>query len=192
MKKIYACINRYASGHNILSGLALIVLCNLLLGLIPLWNGQSQAFAKGQLPDLWYNYSATDLQKTIAQWGPDARNTYMINALLVDNCYALIYGLTYLFLLWWLYQKAFPQSFRLWRPVLVMFTILPSLMDWVENFSIFRLVRRYPQTGIAAEVAPWATWLKWNSAMLVFLLLLIGLFKLLLMRIYSEQKPNTP
>ena len=171
---LYRFAERYATGRNILIGLGLIVFFNIVLGQLPAWLGVPDAFGSSGPPDLWYSYEGEALYTAIGQWSESGRKIYPLNSLLTDNLYALTYGVTYLLLLWWLYSKSLPDK-KWWKPWVVILPLFTAFMDWVENFSISKVCATYPNHSIGAEIAPWASWLKWNGAAGVLLLFLLGL-----------------
>ncbi len=173
LTRLYSFAERHATGRNILMGIALIVVFNVLLGKLPAWRGSPHVFDGTGIPDLWYSYEGDYLQRTVGSWSEEGRAVYSLNALLVDNLYALTYAITYILLLWWLFGKAFPRK-NWWKPWAVLLPLFAALMDWIENFSISRLCHVYPEMTVGVSIAPWATWLKWNVAAAIFLLVLVG------------------
>lgn len=174
MNRLEAFFERHARRKYILGGLLLILCFNFLLGAIPSYFGLSDVFDATSIPDLWYYYRAGDVRNAMEQWTPLARTVYMFNALVVDNLYALTYGLTYALIGWWIYKGIWPEK-KAWKYVAILLPAFVTVTDWVENFALARQVDVYPGFSVGAAMASWSTWLKWNAAVLLTLFLLTGL-----------------
>ncbi|GEM_PF-3232523 len=166
---------RYAKGKYILLGFVLIVVFNVLLGVVPrFWGGDSDAFSATSVPDLWYSYTPFELRAAVKVWTPAMRSAYVWSALLVDNLYALVYSLTYMLVGWWIYSWAFPNR-SWWKLIAICLPFVVGVMDWIENFSLSRVVSVYPESSLGGVLASWVTWLKWNGAVLLFVFFVVGL-----------------
>jgi len=162
----------YATKRNIIIGILLIVLFNVLL--LPEF---SKLFFKcsidiNSILDLKFSYTITEAYFLIENLRENGRNTYKLTLLLIDFPYALMYGFVYAFIIIKLLNRTTLKRFYY-------LSVAPFLISWfdvLENSGIILMLSKYPtKLNVICNLTSIFTSLKWIFAAITFLII-ISLF----------------
>ncbi len=160
IEKMWHRLSPWATGRNILIGMAFIVLVNAVL--FPLAARRMTAVTGFQpkILDIRLYYGPAAVTELMAQLGPGGRALYRRSTLLIDVPYALVYGLVYALGIIALFKRAAPR----WH-ALIVFPFLTSFFDLLENAVIITATSRYPASVYPLDaVSGIATCAKWLCA----------------------------
>ncbi len=160
IEKMWHRLSPWATGRNILIGMAFIVLVNAVL--FPLAARRMTAVTGFQpkILDIRLYYGPAAVTELMAQLGPGGRALYRRSTLLIDVPYALVYGLVYALVIIALFKRAAPR----WH-ALIVFPFLISFFDLLENAVIITATSRYPASVYPLDaVSGLATCAKWLCA----------------------------
>jgi hypothetical protein len=186
-EKLYTKLLPVAKGRYIWPGLVLIVLFNAVFFPLPRKKLLQEDTLSGHLLDTRMFYSPNEAYALIESYGEEARMLYWKMALVVDNPYAVVYGLALVLILLFAFSRAFPDS-RLLKK-LAFLPVLAALFDVMENGSISYLIISFPEQHVSiVKLASFCTSMKWLLIGTSVLLLLISVSKSLLRTGHSQ--PN--
>jgi hypothetical protein len=134
-----------------------------------------QASPGGVILDLTIpTYHSEEALMAVENLGDAGRAVYKSIAFGEDLIYPIIYGLTLILLIAYLWQKVTPE--HKWSGRLCMVPALAVLFDYAENFSIVAMVNQFPEKVIlVAQLAATFTLFKWLFVFASILLILAGL-----------------
>jgi hypothetical protein len=127
-------------------------------------------------PDTSYVYSPQDLYDIAEAYGDDGRQVYVRMRWTFDLAFPLVYGFFLITSISWLFTRGFPENSR-WQ-LANLAPVLGVLFDLLENTSTSIVMARYPlETPMFVWLAPVFTFVKWIFVLGSFVLLVIGLVK---------------
>ncbi len=169
-------ISLYVSKRNIITGIILIIVFNLVL--LP---GFPKLFLPGNAQmfyplDLKFGYTPKEAFDILNKLGNKGRNVYMMSEMLIDCPYAVAYSFVYALVIAALFKK--PNSNKL--KYLILFPFFIGLFDMLENsFIILSVIFFTGKYDPLIYIASGFTILKWSFAFITFLIVLAGLINLL-------------
>lgn len=168
MKKIYRFIEKFGTKKNIIFGLSFIVLCNLVLFPLFLKLFFVDTISINDILDIKFMYSNEVVLGVLNNFEADGRGSYLLLEIFLDIPYAIIYGFTYVSILYILLNF---NNFMLYRK-LILVPLLISLFDIFENIGIITMISSFPNiSDTIVKVSSYCTSLKWTFAILTFLLI---------------------
>ncbi len=101
------------------------------------------------IPDISINYSTSDLFSFLNCIGPEGRFNYQIMHLTIDLTFPLIYGFFFFEL-----SRHLIMKMNIRHKLILMIGFLASIFDFLENFSLIYISKKYPVRleGIAGAV----------------------------------------
>ena len=163
---------RYASGRNVLIFFALQMIISILI--LPYM--QSKFDPQGTLGvlDLKFGFTADEAYNMLQAYGEEGRKYYLFAESVIDIIYPIIYTITNVLLLSYVFKKAFsPVNFI---QKLNIFPILACIGDLLENTGIIKMITAFPEKlDVAASFASNAGLFKWVTFGISGALLVIGL-----------------
>ncbi|WP_247231771.1 hypothetical protein [Telluribacter sp. SYSU D00476] len=123
--------------------------------------------------DARIGFAANEAHEYLIALGEGGREVYWWTELVVDSLFPIVYTVSSILLISYLFDKAFAEG-SIWRR-LNLLPLLVMLADYLENTAILALLSSFPvQNGVLAQLASIANGLKWGLAPMIFILLLIG------------------
>lgn len=122
--------------------------------------------------DLQFAYTPQRAYELINSYSDETRHNYMIGEMTMDVLYPIVYTLFLSLTLLLLY----PQKEKI---ALIPYVIF--IADMFENTGIITMLYNYPSElhGVALATSVFST-IKWSVVIVCFLLLIVGLFKVLI------------
>ena len=139
--KIFNFLYKISSVKNIIIGLIIIVLVNVVVFPQYAKTTYPNIIPLDKIPDLQFGISKEFLISTFSLMQQQGRNAYINFALYIDNFYAVLYGFTYAILLLYLLKK---NAILLKYKFVVFLPFLISLFDLSENVGFISLAKNYP------------------------------------------------
>ena len=131
-------------------------------------------------PDLSFYYSTEDLYRMAENYGDEGRLDYIRMRFTFDLVFPLIYGGFLFSGIGWLFDPESQESRRWKMKRLPLFGVL---FDYFENVATSIVMWRYPErTPILDTAATVFTPVKWIIISICFIIILIGLIRLLIER----------
>lgn len=190
LAKLSNTLQRYARGWIIM---LLFLLDAAFMGFIMPRAGASMKGGSGELGplDLQLFYTPTKAYQMVASYGEAGRAFYRITELTLDIIYPIVYTLFFSLLITWLFRKGFPVGSRMQRLNVVPFGAW--LFDLLENLGIVGMLSVFPSTpALLAWVTALFTLVKWLFAGASMVLVVIGLVRLVRLKINSVAAPGQP
>ena len=132
-------------------------------------------------PDLSLYYSTEDLYRMAESYGEEGRSNYIKTRFSFDLVFPLIYGVFLYSGIVWLYNNHSRDKQRI--STIIKLPIIGVLFDYLENISTSIVMWRYPEkTTIVDTAATVFTPVKWITISICFILILVGLSRLLIKR----------
>jgi len=183
---LYHFLNKYTSKKNILIGIFLIIIFNVLL--LPKFSELflSTKIAIKSILDIKFSYTTAIAYTLFENLGKEGRNAYKLSELFVDIPYAIIYGFTYAFIIIFLLKlnKIKRLNFLILTPLLI------SFFDILENTGIIVMLTKYPvKLDTLCNLTSIFTSLKWIFAIITFIIVLVN-FGYLLISKFVLKKQN--
>ncbi|MCB0651696.1 MAG: hypothetical protein KDC85_10510 [Saprospiraceae bacterium] len=180
-EKFYTRFIPVAKGRYIWPGIVLIILFNTVFFPLPPARFLENNTLSGRLLDLKFSYNAAETYALIDSYGAEGRTLYWKMALVVDNPYAVVYGISFMLILIFVLSVSFTESRFL--KTLAFLPILAALFDLLENGSIAYLLISFPVSHVAlVQFASFCTSMKWISLVGAVFLLIYGAAKYLTYR----------
>lgn len=175
-EKLYTKLTPVARGRYILPGLVLIILFNTIFFRLPPQKLLEENTLAFRLLDLKFCYTPEQAYSLMESYGPEARTLYWKMALVVDNPYAVVYGIAFLLILVLAFSVAFPDNRFL--KVLAFLPVLGAIADIFENGAIAYMLITFPEERETfAKFASLCTSLKWGILMSSGGLFLVAVIK---------------
>ena len=132
-------------------------------------------------PDLSLYYSTEDLYRMAENYGAEGRSEYIRMRFTFDLVFPLIYGGFLFSGIGWLFNSERQES-RIW--MINRLPLFGVLFDYFENIASSIVMWRYPErTPILDTAATIFTPVKWIIISICFILILVGLTRLLIIRL---------
>ena len=175
LRKISHGLSRLSTGWVTLIALVIFILFMALV--LP---GQAeraeQVSGEAGSPDMSYVYSPQDLYDMAEAYGPGGRKAFLRIRWTFDLAFPLVYGFFLVTSISWLFGRGFPPESR-WQ-LANLAPLFGVIFDLLENTATSVVMRRYPlETPVIAWLAPAFTFVKWIFVLGSFVLLVIGLVK---------------
>lgn len=124
--------------------------------------------------DLKFGFTADEAYNMLTAYGEEGRKYYLFAEAVIDIIYPIIYTITNVFLLSYVFKRGFaPDSFI---QQLNIFPILATIGDFVENAGIISMLNAFPErVDAAASFASSAGMFKWVAFGISITLFLIGI-----------------
>ena len=174
MEKFYNLIKSKSSRKNLVTGLLIILLVNLVLfPNVPKWMGVDD-FSTDHVLDLKFGYTVDEAHFALESMGLEGRKAYLVIEIAVDFLYAIVYGFFYAALLILFFEKS---RSKLLKNVFII-PIIGGTLDILENVAIIPLIINFPTlSSLNVGIASFITMSKWIFAgTSIFLLLLSIVF----------------
>jgi len=181
LHSLFKIINKYGSKKNIIFGIFIIIVFNVILfpKFAELFLGVKIDIKS--ILDVKFSYTTTMAYTLFNHLGKDGRNAYKLSELLIDIPYAIIYGFVYTFIL---------NSFKKLKnyKALILVPLLISFFDLLENSGIIFMLTKYPiKLAIICNLTSIFTSLKWIFAIVTFVLISTNLVWLIIAKISSKK-----
>ncbi len=178
---MYSFINRLSTKKNLIAGLLLIVIINLVVfPFFPaLLDGSDIDFSN--IFDLQFGFNTAYVIQTLTNLGQKGRHIYMLSTIFVDIPYLIIYGFVYAILINTVLHKL-QFDFKL----LIYLSFLISLFDLIENIGVIYFLQTYPDISLQmVKLTSIANQLKWLTVFVLFCCFIILLI-ILMYKSYSK------
>ena len=151
------------------------------IAILPSLQGTMIEDGGSESPDLSLYYSAEDLYRMAENYGAEGRSDYIRMRFTFDLIFPLIYGGFLFSGTGWLFNPESQES-RRWK--INTLPLLGVLFDYLENIATSIVMWRYPiRTPILDTAATIFTPVKWVIISICFILILVGLIRLLIKRL---------
>ncbi len=172
-EKLYAKLIPVAKARYIWPGVVLIILFNTIFFPLPPRQFLENNTLSGRLLDMKFTYSPDEAYVIMESYGQEGRTLYWRMSLVVDNPYAVVYGIALMLMLILVFSLAFPDK-RLFKK-LAFLPILAALSDVFENGSLAYILTSFPERhDTVAKFASLCTSVKWGLIIISVLLLITG------------------
>lgn len=173
--------NKYGTKKNIVIGVLLIFIFNVVLfpKFTELFLGTKIAITS--ILDIKCSYTTATAYALFSNLGKEGRYAYKISELFIDIPYAIIYGLTYTFIL---------NSFNKMKnyKYLIFIPLFISFFDLLENTGIIVMLTKYPtKLATICNLTSIFTSLKWIFAIITLALFLTNLGYLLISKVFLKK-----
>jgi hypothetical protein len=184
LSRIRAFLNRQATGRNIFIYLVIFIFFNAVV--LSWAGGRIEAISSGVGPiDLLFSYTPDQAYEMVEAYGEEGRSFYAAIELTADVIYPLVIFLLFGSLLAYFTSRAFPADSPVQK--FVALPVLGLVTDYLENIGIVSALLTYPsRLDTLVQFANVFTMLKWLSAGLTILLIVVGLIALLVKRISAR------
>ncbi|RYU95206.1 hypothetical protein [Emticicia agri] len=162
---------RYALGRNVLIFFCLQMLISA--GILPYMQGKFDPTGIVGVLDLMFGFTPDEAYDKLNAYGEEGRKYYLFAEAVIDIIYPIIYTITNVLLLSYVFKKGFaPNSFI---HQLNIFPILATIGDFAENAGIIAMLNAFPERAdAAASFASNAGMFKWIAFGMSIALFLIG------------------
>jgi len=149
----------------------------ITIAIIPSLQGTMIEDGGAESPDLSFYYSTDDLYRMAESYGAEGRSEYIRMRFTFDLVFPLIYGGFLFSGIGWLFNPE-SQELRKWK--INRLPLFGVLFDYLENIATSVVMWRYPErTPILDTAATLFTPVKWILISICFVLILVGLIRLL-------------
>lgn len=163
--------HRYASGRNVL--IFFILQMIISVGILPYMEGKFDPQKVLGVLDLKFGFTADEAYNILLAYGEDGRKYYLFVEAVIDVIYPIIYTITNVLLLSYVFKKGFTPSNFIQQ--LNIFPILATIGDFAENAGIIAMLNAFPERAdAAARFASGAGMFKWIAFGISIALFLIG------------------
>ena len=168
-------LRKYANGWLVLVFLAGEIFFNAVI--LPGQQAKIESGSGGMGPiDLQLFYTPDKVYGMIEAYSPEVRASYRLFEMTGDIIYPIVYTLFFALAITWLFQRGFASTSNMQRYNVVPFGAW--LFDLLENICIVTMLSIYPSSPSAlAWISAIFTLVKWLSAGVSIVLLLLGLIK---------------
>ena len=168
-------LRKYAKGWLVLAFLIGEVFFNAVI--LPGQQAKIESGSGGMGPiDLQLFYTPDKVYGMIEAYSPEVRASYRLFEMTGDIIYPIVYTLFFALAITWLFQRGFASTSNMQRYNVVPFGAW--LFDLLENICIVTMLSIYPSSPSAlAWISAIFTLVKWLSAGVSIVLLLLGLIK---------------
>ena len=164
--------HRYASGRNVL-----IFFCLQMIisgGILPYMQGKFDPTGTLSVLDLMFGFTPDEAYDKINAYGEEGRKYYLFAESVIDIIYPIIYTITNVLLLSYVFKKGFAA--KSFMQQLNVFPILATIGDFAENAGIITMLNAFPERADrAASYASNAGMFKWVTFGISIALFLIGI-----------------
>lgn len=127
-----------------------------------------------QILDAQNNYDVDWVYLQFEGFGALGRQLYLVSVLIIDNLFAVSYGLGFCWVFIFLLNNSFPQYINMLYKI-CFFPFLLSIVDLLENISISILLIQYPKiSSNLVQIASFFTETKWILLIFIISLLIIA------------------
>jgi len=163
--------HRYASGRNVLIFFVLQMIISA--GILPYMQGKFDPQNTLGVLDLKFGFTTDEAYNMLSAYGEEGRKYYLFAEAVIDVIYPLIYTITNVLLLSYVFKRGFaPSSFM---QQLNIFPTLATIGDFAENAGIITMLNTFPERAdAAARFASTAGIFKWIAFGISIALFLIG------------------
>ncbi|HFX18046.1 MAG TPA: hypothetical protein ENK64_02780 [Flavobacteriales bacterium] len=180
MNHLLSFISKYSTRKNIVSGLIVITLVNLVV--FPYFLKAPTTI--DHILDIRFGFDKQIVNNTLNELGNNGRTLYFWTTLLIDTPYAFFYGFIYAFILAALLKSSADKNH--WQ-FLIMLPFFISLFDIIENLGIIYFIKSYPNIDDSLiKITSLSNQLKWIFAFLTT----ISIFLLFIIKLFSNLKKN--
>lgn len=182
MSKVVNLLKKWASGKIVL-GLftaTMAVYLTMLFYTLPAVESFAPQKALLDLSPSGYSYEyAISLLQAL---GPEGRSIYLKLQLPLDFIYPGLFAISYSLLLAWVFNKGYASNSKIFYFALIPF--FAGLFDYLENIGIIQMINSYPNVphGLVNLTSTF-TILKSGFTTTFFILLLVGLYKVIKKRV---------
>jgi len=164
--------HRYASGRNIL----IFFVLQMTISGVMLPYMQTKFDPQGVLGvlDLKFGFTPDEAYNLLSAYGEEGRKAYLFVEAFIDIVYPIIYTITNLLLLSFVFKRGFVSDSFIQK--LNILPLLVIIADFAENAGIITMLNAFPERAdSAAHFAATAGMFKWVTFGVSIALLLIGL-----------------
>lgn len=163
---------RYALGRNVLIFFCLQMLISA--GLLPYMQGKFDPTNTLGVLDLKFGFTPDEAYNMLSNYGEEGRKYYFFAEAVIDIIYPIIYTITNVLLLSYVFRKGFAANSFIQQ--LNIFPILATIGDFAENAGIITMLNTFPERADgAASFASNAGIFKWIAFGISIALFLIGI-----------------
>lgn len=164
--------HRFASGRNILIFFVLQMLISA--GLLPYMQTKFDPQGALGVLDLRFGFTPHEAYNLLSAYGEEGRKAYLLIEAFIDIVYPVIYTITNLLLLSFVFKRGFHANSFIQK--LNIFPLLVIIADLVENAGIITMLKAFPErSNSAANFASSAGMFKWIAFGISIALFLLGL-----------------
>ena len=165
--------HRYASGRNILIFFVVQMLISAVL--LPYMQTKFDPLGVLGVLDLKFGFTPDEAYNMLSAYGEEGRKVYFLIEACIDIIYPIIYTITNLLLLSFVFKRGFPADSFIQK--LNILPLLVIIADLAENSGIITILNAFPERAdSAANFASTAGIFKWITFGISIVLFLIGLF----------------
>ncbi|MHB8232875.1 MAG: hypothetical protein ACYDDB_08245 [bacterium] len=123
-----------------------------------------------------FYYTAEEAYRILDLQQQSGRRAYLKFLLFFDTMFPLLYAVAFSALLAKVFLKTFSETS--WTHNLIIVPLIVAIFDYLENFSIIKMLVKYPERIWIANIAGYFTACKWLLSLFGIGLFLFGLFKI--------------
>ncbi|WP_460470684.1 hypothetical protein [Emticicia fontis] len=165
-------VRRYASGRNVLIFFVLQMIISAII--LPYMQGKFDPTNTLGVLDLKFGFTPDEAYNMLKAYGEEGRKYYFFAEAVIDIVYPIIYTITNVLLLSYVFKKGFPANSFIQQ--LNIFPILATIGDFAENAGIIAMLNAFPERADnAASFASNAGMFKWIAFGTSIALFLIGI-----------------
>ena len=163
---------RHASGRNVLIFFVLQMIISAVI--LPYMQGKFDPTNTLGVLDLKFGFTADEAYNLLTAYGEEGRKYYFFAEAVIDIIYPIIYTITNVLLLSYVFKRGFAASSFIQQ--LNIFPILATIGDFSENAGIITMLNAFPERADGASgFASSAGMFKWIAFGISIALFLTGI-----------------